>query len=88
MSGLAGLARIRLLDADAAIGDDRAEGGEADRPLRGVNVDPGHRRARPRIPQALTRRLATAECGIYAEVIAGGTIGVGDTIAADQLELL
>jgi MOSC domain-containing protein YiiM len=24
------------------------------------------------------------ECGIYAEVIAGGSIGVGDAIAAEQ----
>ena len=40
------------------------------------------------IPQALQRRLGHADCGIYAEVIAGGSIGDGDTIAAEQPELL
>ena len=36
------------------------------------------------IPQALMRRLGHTDCGIYAEVIAGGEIGVGDTIAAEE----
>ena len=38
--------------------------------------------------QALQRKLGHADCGIYAEVISGGTIGAGDTIAAEQPELL
>jgi uncharacterized protein len=29
------------------------------------------------------RRLGHNECGVYAEVISGGTIGVGDAIAAE-----
>ena len=37
---------------------------------------------------ALQRRLGHADCGIYAEVIEGGTISAGDTIAAEQPELL
>ena len=32
------------------------------------------------IPQALMRRFGHNECGIYAEVIAGGTIGAGDDV--------
>ena len=30
------------------------------------------------------RRLGHADCGIYAEVIAGGAIGVGDAIAVEH----
>jgi uncharacterized protein len=52
-----------------------------------VNVDPNTATRDLGIPQALMRRLGHAECGIYAEVIHGGTIGVGDAIAVDGPEL-
>jgi hypothetical protein len=32
----------------------------------------------------MVRRLGHNECGIYAEVIAGGTIGIGDTITLEE----
>ena len=38
--------------------------------------------------QALTQRLGHNECGVYAEVIAAGTVGVGDTITVEQPKLL
>ncbi len=53
-----------------------------------VNVDPDTAERDLAIPQALQRRLGHADCGIYAEVITGGSIGDGDTIAAEQPELL
>jgi uncharacterized protein len=34
------------------------------------------------------RRLGHAECGVYAEVIAGGTISVGDAIATERPQLV
>ncbi len=37
---------------------------------------------------ALTQRLGHSDCGVYAEVIAGGTVGVGDTIAVEEPTLL
>ena len=40
------------------------------------------------IPQTLMRRLGQIECGIYAEVIEGGTIAVGDTVAVEQPALV
>jgi len=40
------------------------------------------------IPQALMRRLGHIECGIYAEVLEGGTASVGDTVAAEQPTLV
>ena len=45
-----------------------------------VNVDPDTGARDLTIPQALMRRLGHNECGIYAEVIAGGTIEVGHDI--------
>ena len=39
------------------------------------------------IPQALMRRLGHADCGVYAEVIAGGAIGVGDPIVAEEPQI-
>jgi MOSC domain-containing protein YiiM len=35
----------------------------------------------------LMRRFGHADCGVYAEVIAGGAIGVGDAIVAEAAEL-
>jgi hypothetical protein len=52
-----------------------------------VNVDPKTAARDLEIPQALQRRLGHADCGIYAEVISAGTIGVGDKIAVDDPEL-
>jgi MOSC domain-containing protein YiiM len=52
-----------------------------------VNVDPDTAARDLSIPQALMRRFGHAECGIYAEVIRGGTIGVGDAIAVEEPRL-
>ena len=53
-----------------------------------VNVDPDTGARDLAIPQALMQRFGNNECGIYAEVIAPGAVGVGDAIAAEQPELL
>jgi uncharacterized protein YcbX len=48
-----------------------------------VNVDPDSGARDLSIPHTLLRRLGHADCGIYAEVITGGSIGAGDTIAVE-----
>jgi uncharacterized protein len=53
-----------------------------------VNVDPDSAERDLEIPQALQRRLGHGDCGIYAEVIAGGAIAVGDAITPEQPDLL
>ena len=53
-----------------------------------VNVDPETAARDLNIPQTLMRRLGHADCGIYAEVIAGGAIGVGDILVAEPPELV
>ena len=45
-----------------------------------VNVDPDTAARDLEIPPALMRRLGHNECGIYAEVIAGGPIATGDDV--------
>jgi uncharacterized protein YcbX len=53
-----------------------------------VNVDPETAARDLNIPHALMQRLGHADCGVYAEVIAGDTIGVGDAIATESPALL
>jgi uncharacterized protein YcbX len=77
-----------LLDRTLSIGDVRLKVVKRIVRCAAVNVDPDTAQRDLAIPQALQRRLGHADCGIYAEVITGGTIGAGDTIAAEQPELL
>jgi uncharacterized protein YcbX len=53
-----------------------------------TNVDPETAARDLDIPHTLMRRLGHADCGIYAEVITGGAISVGDAIATEQPQLL
>jgi hypothetical protein len=53
-----------------------------------INVDPDQGVRDLEIPQALMRRFGNVECGIYAEVIEGGTVSVGNTVAAEQPTLV
>jgi MOSC domain-containing protein len=49
-----------------------------------TNVDPDTAARDLDIPAALMRALSHNECGIYAEVVAPGTISLGDTIAVEE----
>jgi uncharacterized protein YcbX len=77
-----------LLDRTVSIGDVRLRIVKRIVRCAAVNVDPDTAQRDLAIPQALQRRLGHADCGIYAEVITGGTISAGDTIAAEQATLL
>jgi uncharacterized protein len=77
-----------LLDQTLAIGGVRLKVVKRIVRCAAINVDPDTAQRDLAIPQALQRRLAHADCGIYAEVITGGTISADDTIAAEQPELL
>ena len=77
-----------LLDRTLAIGDVRLKVVKRIVRCAAVNVDPDTAERDLAIPQALQRRLGHADCGIYAEVITGGTISADDMIAAEQPELL
>ena len=79
---------FELLDRTLASGDIRLKVVKRIVRCAAVNVDPDTAQRDLAIPQALQRRLGHADCGIYAEVITGGTVSDGDAIAAEQLELL
>ena len=53
-----------------------------------VNVDPQTAARDLDLPPTLMRRFGHADCGVYAEVVAGGTIGVGDAIETETPPLL
>ncbi len=54
-----------------------------------VNVDPETAARDLSIPNTLLRTYGNADCGVYAEVIAGGSIAIGDAInSLDQPALL
>ncbi|NOJ42619.1 MOSC domain-containing protein [Bradyrhizobium australiense] len=77
-----------LLDRMLAIGDVRLKVVKRIVRCAAVNVDPDTAQRDLAIPPALQRRLGHGDCGIYAEVITGGSISTGDMIAAEQAELL
>ncbi|MDG9696044.1 MOSC domain-containing protein, partial [Streptomyces sp. DH17] len=49
-----------------------------------VNVDPETAARDLEIPPTLSRNLGHMDCGIYAEVIADGEIGLGDAVAVEE----
>jgi uncharacterized protein YcbX len=77
-----------LLDRTMAIGATRLKVVKRTTRCAAINVDPDTAQRDLAIPQALQSRLGHADCGIYAEVVTGGTIAVGDTIVAEQAELV
>jgi uncharacterized protein YcbX len=77
-----------LVDRTLAIGETRLKVVKRIVRCAAVNVDPDTAERDLAIPQALQRRLGHGDCGIYAEVVTGGSIAVGDAIAAEQVELL
>ena len=70
-----------LLGQTLAIGEARLKVVKRITRCAAVNVDPDTAQRDLGIPQALMRRFGHNECGIYAEVTAGGTIRDGDTVA-------
>lgn len=77
-----------LLDRTLAIGDARLKVVKRIVRCAAVNVDPDTAMRDLSIPNALQRRLGHGDCGIYAEVAAGGSIEVGDPILEEAPGLL
>jgi MOSC domain-containing protein len=73
-----------LLDGTLAIGDVRLKVVKRIVRCAAVNVDPETAARDLNIPQTLMRRLGHTDCGVYAEVVAGGAIGVGDTVVTEE----
>lgn len=73
-----------LLDQTLAIGEARLKVVKRIVRCAAINVDPETAARDLQIPHALQRRLGHADCGVYAEVIKGGDIGVGDPLTVEQ----
>ena len=73
-----------LLDQTLAIGGTRLKVVKRITRCAAVNVDPDTAARDLGIPQTLTQRLGHNECGVYAEMIAGGAIDVGDAVTVEQ----
>src|ERR1700736_6475120 len=88
VSGWPAWHEFELLGQTLAIGETRLKVVKRITRCAAVNVDPETAVRDLDIPPTLMRRLGHADCGVYAEVIAGGAIGVGDAIATEQPQLL
>jgi len=88
VSGWPAWHEFELVGQTLAIGEARLKVVKRITRCAAVNVDPETAVRDLDIPPALMRRLGHNECGVYAEVIAGGTIGVGDAIAAEAPRLV
>ena len=77
-----------LLGQTLAIGEARLKVVKRIVRCAAVNVDPETAARDLNVPPTLMQRLGHADCGIYAEVITGGTIGVGDAIATEEPQLV
>ena len=73
-----------LLGATIVIGSARLKVVKRITRCAAVNVDPDLAVRDMEIPSTLMRRFGNNECGIYAEVIEGGGIAVGDRVAVEQ----
>jgi uncharacterized protein YcbX len=88
VSGWPAWREFELLDQTLAIGDARLRVVKRIVRCAAINVDPDTAARDLDIPRALLRCLGHNECGVYAEVTAGGSIAVGDEIAMQQPKLL
>jgi hypothetical protein len=79
---------LELLGESLAIGDARLNVVKRITRCAAINVDPDTAARDLAILETLMRRLGHNACGVYAEVIAGGTISSGNAIAVEQPGLL
>jgi uncharacterized protein YcbX len=79
---------LTLVDQTLAIGDARLKVVKRIKRCAATNVDPETGARDLEIPATLIRQLGHTDCGIYAEVIAGGTIGIDDAIALEEPPLM
>lgn len=80
VSGWPAWQEFDLLGKELTIGDARLKVVKRIVRCAAVNVDPVTAERDMNIPQALMQMFDHADCGVYAEVITGGTMAAGDTV--------
>jgi uncharacterized protein YcbX len=73
-----------LLGQTVAIGEVRLKVTKRIVRCAAINVDPDSAARDLNIPHSLMQRLGHADCGVYAEVIAGGAVAEGDEIRIEE----
>ena len=84
VSGWPAWHEFELLGQTLAIGAARLKVVKRIARCAAINVDPETAVRDLEIPPALMRRLGHADCGVYAEVIAGGAIATGDAVTVSS----
>jgi MOSC domain-containing protein len=88
VSGWPAWHEFELMDRRLAIGEVRLNVVKRITRCAAINVDPQTAARDLNIPSEMMRRMNHADCGVYAEVIAGGIIAVGDAISTEQPRLI
>ena len=88
VSGWPAWHEFELMGRTLAIGDLRLNVVKRITRCAAINVDPKTAARDLDILSEMMRRMNHADCGVYAEVIAGGSIGIGDAIATEQPRLI
>ena len=82
MEGWPAWREFDLLNSEIAVGPARLKVVKRIVRCAATNVDPDTAMRDLDIPRTLMKTYGHADCGVYAEVIAGGTISVGDDVVA------
>jgi hypothetical protein len=88
VNGWSAWGEFDLLGRTLAIGETRLKVVKRITRCAAIDVDPQTAARDLNIMPAMMRRLGHADCGVYAEVVAGGLVRVGDAIAAEEPKLL
>jgi uncharacterized protein len=88
VSGWPAWDEFNLLGQTLAVGEARLKVVKRITRCAAINVDPERAARDLDIPSEMLRRVGHADCGVYAEVIAGGRIGIGDAIVTGQPALV
>ena len=82
VDGWPGWHELSLMDRTLAIGDVRLKVRKNIVRCAAINVDPVTAERDMNLPKTMVHHFGHDDCGVYAEVIAGGTIATGDAIEA------
>ena len=84
VTGLAAWHEFDLMDREFTLGNARLKVHKRIKRCAATNVDPDSAARDLAIPDTLMRTFGHMDCGVYAEVLAGGDIRIGSTLAENQ----
>ena len=86
LDGLPPWQELDLVGREATLGGARLRFAKRIQRCAATNVNPATAARDLDIPGTLLRNLDHMDCGIYAEVIAGGDVAIGDTLHLHEIE--